>query len=38
MGRANRITFQAAINNAKGDEQRAYNMGTSMARIPRLFY
>lgn len=38
MGRVNRITFQAAINNAKGDEQRAYNMGTSMARIPRLFY
>ncbi len=37
MGRANRITFQAAINNAKADEQRAYNMGTSMARIPRLF-
>lgn len=34
---SNRVTFQAAINNAKGDEQRAYNMGTVVARIPRLF-
>jgi hypothetical protein len=33
----NRIAFQAAINNAKADEQRAYNMGTVVARIPRLF-
>lgn len=29
--------FQAAINNAKADQQRAYNTGTSMARIRRLF-
>lgn len=36
--RSHRIAFQAAINNAKGDEQRAYNMGTVTARIPRLFF
>lgn len=35
--RAHRVAFQAAINNAKGDEQRAYNMGTVTARIPRIF-
>lgn len=29
--------FQAAINNAKADEQRSYNTGTSMARIRNLF-
>lgn len=31
------LRFQAAINNAKADEQRSYNTGTSLARIPRLF-
>lgn len=31
------VAFQAAINNAKADEQRAYNTGTVMARIRRLF-
>lgn len=29
--------FQAAINNAKADEQRNNNTGTVMARIPRRF-
>lgn len=31
------VKFQAAINNAKADEQRSYNTGTVMARIPRMF-
>lgn len=31
------MAFRAAINNARGDVQRAYNTGTSMARIRRLF-
>ncbi len=30
-------SFQAAINNAKADEARSYNTGTTMARIPRVF-
>ncbi len=29
--------MQAAINNARGEVQRAFNTGTSMARIPRRF-
>lgn len=29
--------FQAAINNARADEQRSYNTGTVMARIRRMF-
>ncbi len=35
--RENAILFQAAINSARADQQRAYNTGTSMARIRRLF-
>lgn len=33
----NARAFQAAINNATADVQRSYNMGTVMARIPRVF-
>lgn len=32
-----RRLFQAGINNATADVQRSYNMGTVMARIPRVF-
>jgi hypothetical protein len=35
--RQHAIAFQAAINNARADEQRGYNTGTVMARIRRLF-
>jgi hypothetical protein len=37
LARKNELLFQAAINNAKADVQRAYNTGTVMARIRRLF-
>jgi hypothetical protein len=33
----NARAFQAAINNATADVQRGYQMGTVMARIPRVF-
>jgi hypothetical protein len=35
--RQHAIAFQAAINNARADEQRSYNTGTVMARMRRLF-
>jgi hypothetical protein len=37
LARQHAIAFQAAINNARADEQRGYNTGTVMARIRRLF-
>ena len=37
LARSSQTAFQAAINNAKADEQRNYNTGTVMARIPRRF-
>lgn len=37
LARAEAVKFQAAIANAKGNQQRGYNTGTSMARIRRLF-
>lgn len=37
LARIEAVKLQAAINNAKADQQRAYNTGTVMARIPRRF-
>lgn len=37
LGREYMRSLQATINNAKADEQRAYNTGTVMSRIRRLF-
>lgn len=37
LARIEAVKFQAAINNAKGDQQRGFNTGTVMARIRRLF-
>lgn len=37
QARENQILFQAEINNAKANVARAYNTGTVMARIRRLF-
>jgi hypothetical protein len=37
MARENAIAFQAEISNAKANVARAYNTGTVMARIRRLF-